>query len=130
MFQKNLKAYAIFFSSKPNFWRTANYKEYSSYSCCNCKKLIECSQKSKTESVKEIVGKKSNELVSDFLDEENNCKTSNDCNLCMSNPKDAAFIPCGHVCCCLFCAEKTIRGTRKCPICRTHIILIHKVFIT
>jgi hypothetical protein len=121
----------FFFSlSKPNFWRTANYKEYSSYSCCNCKKLIDCSQKSKSESLKGIGGKKLNEPVSVVLDEENNGKISNECNVCMSNPKDAAFIPCGHVCCCLLCAEKIIRGTRKCPICRTHIISMHKVIIT
>ncbi|VDI13526.1 Hypothetical predicted protein [Mytilus galloprovincialis] len=35
------------------------------------------------------------------------------CTICMENPVAIAFLPCGHLVCCLDCAP----AMRKCPIC-------------
>lgn len=41
--------------------------------------------------------------------------STNDCIICMSAKKNAIFIPCGHMSCCLDCAKNC---KKICPICR------------
>ena len=45
------------------------------------------------------------------------------CLVCMSQPRQVTFNPCGHFACCADCAERVLAaGARgKCPLCRTAI---------
>jgi len=48
-----------------------------------------------------------------------------DCAICMSDPKNAVFAPCGHYNCCIGCANTVFRsGAPKCPICRARITCV------
>jgi hypothetical protein len=49
----------------------------------------------------------------------------NECNICYTNKKNYACIPCGHLCMCKVCASKI---TEKCPICNIKITHITKIF--
>lgn len=42
--------------------------------------------------------------------------SNNECILCLSGPKNAVFIPCGHLYVCIDCA---IRCNGRCPLCRS-----------
>ncbi|CEM02386.1 unnamed protein product [Vitrella brassicaformis CCMP3155] len=48
------------------------------------------------------------------------------CVICMAKPDECAFDPCGHVCACMDCAVKL----DDCPICRTKIMKVLRVFLT
>ena len=50
------------------------------------------------------------------------------CVLCMTNQKNIAFEPCGHVACCESCV-KDIFGKTNCPICRGTITNCIKIYI-
>ncbi|XP_076818322.1 E3 ubiquitin-protein ligase XIAP-like isoform X2 [Clavelina lepadiformis] len=39
------------------------------------------------------------------------------CKICLDNIADVVFVPCGHLCSCVDCAQ----ALRKCPICRSKI---------
>ena len=45
--------------------------------------------------------------------------TSDACVICLVNPVDDPFMPCGHVCVCTECYEKATFST--CPLCRAMI---------
>ena len=47
------------------------------------------------------------------------------CAICMGKPKNVAFIPCGHVCCCQQCSESSV----QCPVCRSNITQRTTIFI-
>ena len=49
----------------------------------------------------------------------------NVCAVCYINKINAAFIPCGHLCCCYNCA---LECNKKCPICRSNSVLIQKIY--
>jgi hypothetical protein len=40
------------------------------------------------------------------------------CAVCMASPKEGAFLPCMHKCCCMACGEAIMRRNALCPICR------------
>lgn len=41
------------------------------------------------------------------------------CVICMDNPKNSTFVPCGHVCCCEGCGKQIMgQASPRCPICR------------
>jgi hypothetical protein len=40
------------------------------------------------------------------------------CAVCMASPKEGAFLPGMHKCCCMACGEAIMRRTALCPICR------------
>ena len=46
--------------------------------------------------------------------------TELDCLICLDNPKDSVFNPCGHYVSCNNCAIKL----KKCPMCRVEVISI------
>lgn len=47
----------------------------------------------------------------------------------MEFPKESVFIPCGHRCCCVRCAENLSEKTKECPICKQKITsLLKRVF--
>jgi len=50
------------------------------------------------------------------------------CIICTVNDRDVILYKCGHVCCCQDCAEKFLKGV--CPVCRSSIEEIHKVFFS
>jgi ATP-dependent DNA helicase PIF1 len=56
-----------------------------------------------------------------------NKKIENDdsCVVCLANTKNIAFIPCGHICSCEVC----YKNINQCPICRSEINSIVKVYI-
>jgi len=41
--------------------------------------------------------------------------SENICVICMTNPRECAYVNCGHVCACIECSE---RMESQCPICR------------
>ena len=49
----------------------------------------------------------------------------NECVVCLDGPKEYACVPCGHK---VLCAECQGMGLETCPVCRTEITLIMKVF--
>jgi hypothetical protein len=57
---------------------------------------------------------------------------SKECSVCMSERSDSVIVPCGHVCLCLSCGE-AVKATddaskRTCPICRTQISSVVKLY--
>nr|VDD10021.1 unnamed protein product [Brassica rapa] len=48
------------------------------------------------------------------------------CVVCLERKCDAAFVPCGHMCCCLTCALKLLG--KPCPLCRKRGIRILKIY--
>jgi len=51
-----------------------------------------------------------------------------DCAICMSEPKDTVFAPCGHYNCFHTCATIVVRSSgARCPICRAGITqIVHR----
>lgn len=43
------------------------------------------------------------------------------CLLCFDNYRQVAFLPCGHISCCVSCAETVRKQMGQCPICRQPI---------
>ena len=39
------------------------------------------------------------------------------CSICLEEPRDIVFLPCGHICVCSKCSEMV----EKCPVCRGRI---------
>ena len=48
------------------------------------------------------------------------------CKICFNAVADVVFVPCGHLCSCISCAE----SLRKCPICRVKIEKATKTYIS
>lgn len=52
-----------------------------------------------------------------------------ECVVCLEEDSSYAFIPCGHRCVCESCAKNLEATTKECPLCRSKIQLIMKIFI-
>ena len=52
------------------------------------------------------------------------------CKICMDKPIDCVIIPCGHLACCLGCANIIDQMRQRCPICRQDIVMIQPVYTT
>jgi len=52
---------------------------------------------------------------------------SNECAVCMGH-KNHVLIPCGHVCVCEQCASNIMASSKQCPMCRSAVIHICKVY--
>jgi len=50
------------------------------------------------------------------------------CVVCMENPKEMAYDPCGHICACSVCTDKIIGKNGQCPMCKTTITKTLKIF--
>eukprot|EP01006_Ploeotia_vitrea_P012884 TRINITY_DN33957_c0_g1_i1.p1 TRINITY_DN33957_c0_g1~~TRINITY_DN33957_c0_g1_i1.p1 ORF type:complete len:277 (-),score=2.94 TRINITY_DN33957_c0_g1_i1:201-995(-) len=48
-----------------------------------------------------------------------------ECCICMTAPKEAVLVPCGHICACVECANQ-LQRTSRCPICRQSITQVIK----
>lgn len=54
-----------------------------------------------------------------------------ECLVCMDGKREVAIDPCGHVALCKKCADRVMTSTRpKCPICRTRIVKMLRVFVS
>ena len=52
----------------------------------------------------------------------NNCAPKNNmCTVCVTNPINAVFTPCGHQSCCYQCYQKDPANFKKCHICRKRV---------
>ena len=47
------------------------------------------------------------------------------CHVCMDNDINCAFCPCGHVVCCLLCANKL----DTCPLCRSDVEKTQQIYL-
>jgi hypothetical protein len=51
------------------------------------------------------------------------------CTICLDAPKDSFFDPCGHRCTCYSCGMRIQRGdSNRCPICRTTIRTVRRIY--
>lgn len=55
-------------------------------------------------------------------------KPADECVICFDGPKDTLLAPCGHVCCCISCANTLLEANENCPVCRSFIENAYKVF--
>jgi len=52
-----------------------------------------------------------------------------ECIICLDQPRECLFTPCGHWACCTKCGEKCMKKKPKqCPICRKKITKVQRVF--
>jgi hypothetical protein len=50
------------------------------------------------------------------------------CSICMEKPANCAPVPCGHKCGCEECFTKVMEKDARCPICRTNIDRVIRIF--
>ena len=50
------------------------------------------------------------------------------CMCCVAQPKNAVLVPCGHQSMCHDCAMQWLLSTPQCPICRTRVKRVQKIF--
>ncbi|XP_006813272.1 E3 ubiquitin-protein ligase MYLIP-like, partial [Saccoglossus kowalevskii] len=65
-----------------------------------------------------------NDLILTLRNEVTQLKESRLCQVCLDNKISTAFCPCGHMMCCVPCAQEC----KKCPLCRAEITYIQRVF--
>ena len=46
------------------------------------------------------------------------------CCICMANKPDGVFIPCGHSGTCFACANKLLKETNSCHLCRKSVDIV------
>lgn len=51
------------------------------------------------------------------------------CAICMINPKQVLFLPCGHIILCLLCSLANATLTNKCSFCRATIISTKRIYL-
>jgi hypothetical protein len=61
---------------------------------------------------------------------DNNNNNDNDsiCVVCLSEKREIAFVPCGHMVACNECSKHLMKKTNLCPICRTRIKSSLKIY--
>jgi hypothetical protein len=70
--------------------------------------------------------KQTKEKLQEVKQEKERLEDAQKCQICMENDCDAAIEPCGHVCCCMDCADDLPK--RVCPMCREPITKVMKVY--
>ncbi|CAK4078421.1 unnamed protein product [Aphanomyces euteiches] len=55
--------------------------------------------------------------------------TREECIVCLDRKKQTVCVPCGHVAACVPCAETIQHTTRRCPVCRTPVRELIKLFV-
>ncbi|KAG9413624.1 hypothetical protein AC1031_012850 [Aphanomyces cochlioides] len=68
----------------------------------------------------------------EFEEDERDLAHSNreECVVCLDRIKQTVCVPCGHVAVCVPCADKLVRTSRKCPVCRAPVREVVKLFLT
>lgn len=51
-----------------------------------------------------------------------------DCVVCMDAPRDAICVPCGHIAGCYSCLRSTVQASAACPICRSHVDSVVRIY--
>jgi E3 ubiquitin-protein ligase MGRN1 len=51
---------------------------------------------------------------------------SEECVICLTDPKEVAVYPCRHMCMCITCADALPSGNNKCPLCRREAFMLIK----
>ena len=52
-----------------------------------------------------------------------------ECLCCLRAPRDALYLPCGHLATCIACTELLVRQGRPCPACNGQVLQVLRVFI-
>jgi len=66
---------------------------------------------------------------SDDLDKQNReVETKLKCTICFENDREIIFIPCNHLLHCAFCDKNFHKNNKNCPICRTPIQQISRIY--
>ncbi|PWA98562.1 Ankyrin repeat-containing protein [Artemisia annua] len=53
---------------------------------------------------------------------------SSSCVICLDSPVEGAFIPCGHMAGCMSCLTEIESKKRGCPVCRTNIDQVIRLY--
>ncbi|KAF4130245.1 C3HC4 type zinc finger [Phytophthora infestans] len=51
-----------------------------------------------------------------------------ECVICFDGPQSAVCVPCGHNAVCMKCAKEILTTSAECPVCRTHIRELIKLY--
>ena len=78
--------------------------------------------------LKEEIFPKLNDLNKEFNTLKDNIDTELLCIICNSKKENYIFEPCNHTICCEECSKKIFTKDKTCPICKTKIKQIKKVF--
>jgi len=54
---------------------------------------------------------------------------SHQCTICLTNKKCVLYAPCNHVASCNECAQKILKGTKQCPLCREEVKAMTHIYI-
>jgi len=54
--------------------------------------------------------------INQLVDKQRKAKESQNCCVCLLEPKTVLLLPCKHLCVCTMCAENIKRGANKCPL--------------
>ena len=52
------------------------------------------------------------------------------CTVCVGNPVNSVFIPCGHQTCCYECYQQSAWNFRRCPVCRKDVKQVIQTFMS
>ncbi|XP_019647931.1 PREDICTED: uncharacterized protein LOC109488195 isoform X1 [Branchiostoma belcheri] len=81
-----------------------------------------------------VVGMLQHTPTSSRTEAEDNRHTSgsspagNDCIICTERERNCLLSPCNHLCCCMECAKSLTNRHQNCPMCRTPIAEVLRVF--
>ena len=51
------------------------------------------------------------------------------CSVCLGAPKEAATMPCGHLCVCVKCGKRVVAENCGCPICRRAVSAVLRIYV-
>jgi len=51
------------------------------------------------------------------------------CSVCLGAPKEAATMPCGHLCVCVACGKRIATENCGCPICRRPVSAVLRIYL-
>jgi hypothetical protein len=88
--------------------------------------VSEQSKKSKKKKKQDVAMETEGEDMKSIIEEHKKLKEERTCKICMDEPSNVVFLPCGHLCACTTCAP----ALRTCPMCRANIRGTLKTFIS
>ncbi|XP_063448066.1 mitochondrial E3 ubiquitin protein ligase 1-like [Mytilus trossulus] len=60
--------------------------------------------------------------------EPSNNSDSQECVICLSNPREVILLNCGHICVCIDCVQ-ALPQPMKCPVCRQNVVRFHNAYM-
>ena len=74
--------------------------------------------------VKVLEGPESTEVIEAKVNKIYEDEENTDCVICLTNPHELVYVPCGHFCSCVTCHSRMWgMDKRVCPLCRANITL-------